>query len=474
MTIAIVIILLVIATLVFHFISPWWFTPLASNWQAIDDTINISLWVVGTVFVAVSLFLAFAIFKFRHNKNRRADYEPENSKLEGWLTLVTTLGVAAMLAPGLVVWSQFISVPENSEIVEVVGQQWHWSYRLPGKDGKLGKTAITLISEDNPFGIDVNDINGADDLLVKSNELHLLIDQPVKVLLRSKDVLHNFAVPQFRVKMDLVPGAVTFVWFTPTKLGRYELLCEELCGIAHFTMRGYVKVDSVSDYQTWLASLPTFTETLTHDSANIAQGKQHYTGCVSCHGIDGQGNEAMNAPKLAGLSRWYLHRQLSYFKQKIRGQNSDDLYGQQMASMSALLADDNAIADVSAYLSSLTLTKKVPTKKSLIENSIIKKTSIKNMPVTIGDAIKGESFYKNCAYCHGEYAQGNFAMNAPKLAGQHAWYLRRQIGAYQRGIRGAHPADLYGKQMILMSKILHDEQAVNDVVSYIDSLTNAK
>ena len=469
MTIAIVIILLVIATLIFHFISPWWFTPLASNWQAIDDTINISLWVVGTVFVAVSLFLAFVVFKYRHNKDRRADYQPENSKLEGWLTVITTIGVAAMLAPGLVVWGEFITVPENSEIVEVVGQQWHWSYRLPGKDGKLGKTAIKLISEDNPFGLDVNDINGADDLLVNSNELHLLIDQPVKVVLRSKDVLHNFAVPQFRVKMDLVPGAVTFVWFTPTKLGRYELLCEELCGIAHFTMRGYIKVDSISDYQTWLTSLPTFTQTLALDTANIEQGKLLYAGCTSCHGIDGQGNKTMGAPKLAGLSRWYLHRQLSYFKQKIRGQNSEDLYGQQMAAMSALLADDKAIEDVSAYLNAL-----IPTKNSPIENYLIEKTSIKNRPVTTGNAIKGKSYYKNCAYCHGEHAQGNFAMNAPKLAGQHPWYLKRQINAYQQGIRGKHPGDLYGKQMVLMSKILHDQRAVNDVVSYINSLPSVR
>ncbi len=219
-------------------------------------------------------------------------------------------------------------------------------------------------------------------------------------------------------------------------------------------MRGYIKVDSVSDYQTWLASLPTFTQTLARDTANIEQGKQHYASCVSCHGIDGQGNDAMNAPKLAGLSRWYLHRQLSYFKQKIRGQNNADLYGQQMAAMSALLPDDKAIEDVSAYINSL--------------------QSIKSKPVTTGDAIKGKSFYKNCAYCHGEHAQGNFAMNAPKLAGQHAWYLKRQINAYQQGIRGKHPADLYGKQMILMSKILHDEQAVNDVVSYINSLTNVR
>ncbi len=454
MTIAIVIILLVIMTLVFHFISPWWFTPLASNWQSIDDTINITLWVVGIVFVAVSLFLAFVIIKYRYNKNRRSDFEPENSKLEGWLTVITTLGVAAMLTPGLFVWGEFISVPENSETVEAVGQQWHWSYRLPGKDGKLGKTAIKLISEDNPFGIDVNDINGADDLLVKSNELHLLIEQPVKVLLRSKDVLHNFAVPQFRVKMDLVPGAVTFVWFTPTKLGRYELLCEELCGIAHFTMRGYIKVDTANDYQTWLASLPTFTQTLTRDPANIKQGKQHYTGCISCHGIDGQGIEAMNAPQLAGLSRWYLQRQLGYFKQNIRGQNSTDIYGQQMSAMSALLIDDKAVEDVSAYLSSLASS----------QNTLLNK----------GDVIKGKRLYKNCSYCHGDDAQGNYAMNAPKLAGQHTWYLKRQIASYQQGIRGTHQADLYGKQMILMSKILHDERAVDDVVSYINSLSSVR
>ncbi len=450
MTIAIVIVLLVIATLVFHFISPWWFTPLASNWQAIDDTINISLWVVGTVFVAVSLFLAFVIFKYRHNKNRRSDYEPENSKLEGWLTLITTLGVAAMLAPGLFVWGQFISVPENSEVVEAVGQQWSWSYRLPGKDGKLGKTSTRFVSEKNPFGIDVNDINGSDDLLIKSNELHLLIDQPVKVLLRSKDVLHNFAVPQFRVKMDLVPGTVTYVWFTPTKLGRYELLCEELCGVAHFTMRGYIKIDTADDYKTWLDDLPTFAQTLTSDTANLENGKRLFDGCVACHGINGQGIEAMNAPTLTGLSRWYLQRQLRYFKQKIRGRDDSDIYGQQMATMASLLADDKDIKDVSAYLSTL--------------------PELESPSLSLEENNKGKALYKNCSYCHGDNAQGNYAMKAPRLAGQHAWYLKRQIYAYQKGLRGTHPADIYGKQMILMSKILHNEHDINNVVRYINSI----
>ena len=190
--IAIVIVLLVIVSVVFHFVSPWWFTPIASNWIAIDDTINLTFWVTGTVFVLVNGFLAYAVFRYRFNKNRRADYQPENKRLETWLTVITTVGVAAMLAPGLVVWGQFVTVPENAKEFEAVGQQWHWSYRLPGQDGIFGQTAVALIDEQNPFGINPKDVNGHDDILINSNEMHLPIDRPVKALLRSKDVLHNF------------------------------------------------------------------------------------------------------------------------------------------------------------------------------------------------------------------------------------------------------------------------------------------
>lgn len=455
MAIAIVIILLVIGSLIFHFVSPWWFTPLASNWQAIDDTINIALWVTGLVFILVGFFLAFVVFKYRHNSDRRADYEPENKKLEGWLTLVTTLGVAAMLAPGLFVWGQFISVPPDSDIVEAVGQQWHWSYRLPGKDGILGKSSVRLVSEENPFGLALDDVNGQDDLLVNSNELHLPINKPIKVMLRSKDVLHNFAVPQFRVKMDLVPGEVTYVWFTPTKLGRFELLCEELCGVAHFTMRGHIMVDSPEDYHAWKGKLPTFAQSLKPKNLNLAQGKALYSACSSCHGEQGQGNAAMNAPRLAGLSKWYLARQLSYYKDKVRGQNSADTYGAQMAAMSALLVNEKAIKDVSAYLNSL-------------PNLASTNTSL--ISISQSDSAKGKHLFTNCAYCHGQQGQGNYAMNAPKLSGQHPWYLKRQLTHYKNGLRGKHPKDLYGSQMMLMSKTLHNEQDIDRVVQYIHSL----
>jgi len=458
MAIAIIIVLLVIGSLVFHFVSPWWFTPLASNWQAIDSTMNLTLWVVGIVFVVVNLFLAYVIYRFRYQKNRRAAYEPENSKLETSLTVITTIGVAGMLVPGLFVWGQFVTVPEESDLIEVVGQQWHWSFRLPGKDGVLGRTAIETLNEQNPFGLDINDKHSADDILIQSNVLHIPVNKAVKVLLRSKDVLHNFAVPQFRVKMDLVPGIVSYLWFSPTKVGRYEILCEELCGIAHYTMRGYVVVDSEDDYQHWLAKQTTFKQSMEVASTDIHKGKQMFAVCSACHGVNGEGNTALNAPKLAGLSTWYLERQLLYYKNNIRGLDKSDVYGQQMLAVGAGLQDPKAISNVVAYIQTLPDT---PLNSAVI-------TDVQS------SIIAGKKLFKSCSFCHGDNAQGNYAMNAPKLVGQHDWYLKRQLQAFKTGTRGSHPSDLYGDQMILMSKTLHSEQAVNDVVSYINSLQKSE
>ena len=138
MLIAVAVVILVLGSVLFHFLSPWYLTELASNWSTIDDTITITFWVTGFVFVAVNLFMAYCVIRYRYNKDRRAEYEPENSKLEWWLTGITTVGVAAMLAPGLFVWNDFVNVPEDAREVEAVGQQWHWTYRFPGDDGQFG------------------------------------------------------------------------------------------------------------------------------------------------------------------------------------------------------------------------------------------------------------------------------------------------------------------------------------------------
>lgn len=266
MIIATVLILLAVGSVVFHFWSPWWWTPIASNWGYIDDTIIITFWITGVVFVAVILFMAYCVLRYRNTPTRVAEYEPESTKLEVWLTVVTSLGVAGMLAPGLFVWNQYVTVPDDADHVEVLGQQWSWGYRYPGKDGILGKTEPRYVTYENAFGIVPGDPNGLDDVLVESEDLHLPLDRPVKMLLRSIDVLHDFYVPQFRAKMDLVPGMVTYFWVTPTRTGTFEVLCAELCGIAHHQMRSYVVVEEEADFQVWLDEQVTFEEVAARSS----------------------------------------------------------------------------------------------------------------------------------------------------------------------------------------------------------------
>ena len=121
---------------------------------------------------------------------------------------------------------------------------------------------IENITDDNSFGINTNDVNGWDDILIEGDDIHILINRPTKILLRSLDVIHNFYVPQFRAKMDMVPGSVTYYWFTPTRVGNFEVLCAEYCGTGHYAMRGRLIVDKEKDYLAWLSEQMTFEEML--------------------------------------------------------------------------------------------------------------------------------------------------------------------------------------------------------------------
>jgi len=449
MPLAIALIVLVVGSLLFHFVSPWTFTPIASNWGMIDTTVNITFVVTGIVFVAVNLFMAYAIIRYRHRDGLKAKYEPENKKLEVWLTVLTTIGVAAMLTPGLFVWAKFVNVPEGATEIEAVGQQWHWSFRLPGKDGEFGMTDAKLFGVENPFGIVPDDPNGHDDVLVDEAIVHIPLGEPVRFWLRSKDVLHNFAVAQFRVKMDLVPGSVSYMWLEPTKVGEYEVLCEELCGIAHHAMRGRVVVDEPADYQAWVDSQPTFAETQAKAPGDPALGAASYAVCAACHGALAEGQLALNAPKLSGQDPRYLKRQLRNYRLGRRGSHEDDLYGQQMAPMAATLVTDAIIDNVIAYIGTLPDTP---------------------APATIdGDIAHGAKLYDVCANCHGADGQG-IILNAPRQAGMSDWYLFSQLKNFKQGIRGHHPEDLEGKQMGFMAQTLHDDQAIRDVVAYINTL----
>ena len=169
----------------------------------------------------------------------------------------------------------------------------------------------------------------------------------------------------------------------------------------------------------------------------------------SCHGQQGEGNPALNAPKLAGQGGWYLKRQLRNFKDGARGTNDKDVFGKMMAPMAATLADDAAIDNVVAYI------------KTLPDNPA---------PATVSGNVKnGQDPYVTCAACHGADGQGIQATNAPRLKGMSDWYMVTQLKNFRLGIRGAHPKDLYGRQMASMAAILTDDKATDDLVAYIDS-----
>ena len=274
MVVVLALVAVVAGSVLFHMLSPWWWTPIASNWGYIDTTLVITFWITGVVFAAVILFMAYCVWRFRHRPGRRAVFDPENRRLEIGLTVVTALGVAAMLAPGLIVWKQFVTVPEDATEVEVFAQQWSWSFRLPGEDGRLGTSDARLVGGNNPLGINPHDRFGQDDVVVELADLYLPVGRPVKMVLRSVDVLHDFYVPEFRAKMDMVPGMVTYFWFTPTRTGEFEILCAELCGVGHAYMRGYVQVVEESDYEVWLAEQRTFAELSTDGRMRTASADQ--------------------------------------------------------------------------------------------------------------------------------------------------------------------------------------------------------
>jgi len=185
-------------------------------------------------------------------------------------------------------------------------------------------------------------------------------------------------------------------------------------------------------------------------SGSAENGKTSFAVCVSCHGADGAGNKALNAPRISGQQEWYVARQIANFKTGIRGSHAEDIYGQQMRPMAMILANEQAVADVSAYLSTL---------KSAPAASTVK-----------GDVAAGKTAYGICASCHGANGEGNKALNAPAIAGQHDWYIVRQLQNFKKKIRGSDAGDTYGQQMSPMAMILADDAAINNVAAYISTL----
>jgi len=192
------------------------------------------------------------------------------------------------------------------------------------------------------------------------------------------------------------------------------------------------------------ASLPV------HAAGDAVQGKQLYALCAACHGPNAEGMAALNAPANAGQDPWYMTRQLKNFRAGIRGAHPDDTFGAQMRPMAMVLATDQQIDDVVAYINSLVLPEP---------------------PQTVdGDVGLGKQAYETCIPCHGEFGEGAQALDAPRLSNQHDWYIVRQLENFIGGIRGGHQNDIYGAQMRIMSQMLESDERIRAVAAYIASL----
>lgn len=236
-----------------------WLLPVqASSYAA---KIDMGLWIIHAamilIFVLWSVFFAYLLFAYRkrdgHKAERvhishKASLAPDAAILAFELILVAvyaipTWGDIKMRSPD----------EKDATVVEIVAEQFNWNVRYPGPDGKFGKTAAKYVDFSNPLGIDPEDPDGKDDI-VTVNDMHFPVGKPVLARLSSKDVIHSFFIPSFRIKQDATPGLVIPVWFEPTLEGDYEVTCAQLCGVGHAIMRADVKVESQPAFDAWLAS----------------------------------------------------------------------------------------------------------------------------------------------------------------------------------------------------------------------------
>lgn len=237
----------------------WWLPPLASaQGEEIDRLFYTTLAVTGMAFILVHAVLAVFVWRFAaRSSDERAIYWPEHRTLELTYTLIPAAILLTLIAMGAVVWSRIHSrAPANALVLDVRGEQFTWVFRYPGADGRFGRVSPEFISRDNPMGLDSSDPASQDDILAR--ELYLVVNRPAHLRIRSKDVIHSFFIPNFRLKQDAVPGMATEMWVTPTKEGIYEAACAELCGVGHYIMKGKVRVVSQQTFDNWLRQQATF------------------------------------------------------------------------------------------------------------------------------------------------------------------------------------------------------------------------
>ncbi|HWN88465.1 MAG TPA: cytochrome c oxidase subunit II [Chitinophagaceae bacterium] len=234
----------------------------------VDNMLKITLIITGIVFVITQIILFWFAYKYQESDNRKAYFYPHNNKLEVLWTAVPAIVLTVMVGFGLYYWFRITGeAPANAMQVEITGSQFKWEFRYPGKDKVLGKKYFKRINEgaNNPLGQLWEDSTNKDDIYITQEDLHLVVNKPVRLIINAKDVIHDVGLSHFRLKMDAVPGTPTTMWFTPTKTTKqmkidtgdpdfvYEISCDQMCGQGHYKMRGTIVVETQEEFDFWMA-----------------------------------------------------------------------------------------------------------------------------------------------------------------------------------------------------------------------------
>jgi cytochrome c oxidase subunit 2 len=245
--------------------------------EKIDSMLYITIAITGIVFFITQILLFWFSFRYQHSEKRKSFYFPHNNKLEVIWTVVPAIALTVLVGFGLMYWFQITGeAPKNAMQIEITGKQFNWWYRYPGKDGIFGKKYYRNISdaENNPLGLLWDDPDTHDDI-VTSSAMYMVVNQPVKLIINSRDVIHDVGLTAFRMKMDAVPGTPTTMWFTPKYTTaemkkmtnnpdfEYEISCDQMCGKGHFSMRGVIQVVSAEDFVLWRAKqVPNYAQVM--------------------------------------------------------------------------------------------------------------------------------------------------------------------------------------------------------------------
>ena len=198
----------------------------------IDSLFWLITWITGIIFVLVEVLLLFFLFRYRHREGQTPRYTHGNSRLEVIWTIIPAIICVVLALLSRRAWAEIKqTMPEGAMPIEVMAEQFAWNIRYAGADGKM----------DTP------------DDVTTLNQLHFPVGRAVVASLRSKDVIHSFFLPEFRVKQDAVPGMTTRIWFEATRVGNWEIVCAELCGLGHYRMKGFVTVETPEEFEKWLA-----------------------------------------------------------------------------------------------------------------------------------------------------------------------------------------------------------------------------